>query len=113
MNKINLLQVWYIVNKCSGENKEKERKLMRVQGRRAVLGRRASEDLTGKTLGKRPQRYLRKSVPGKGDSRVRPEVEYAGYMEEQRGRVAESGFMAFLWVRKSVTGVWRRTRDVL
>lgn len=24
--------------------------------------------------------------------------------EEQRGRVAERGFMAFLWVRKSVTG---------
>lgn len=82
------------------ESKEEERTLTgwwwgrggEGRGQRAVLGGGASEDLTGKkTFGKRPQRYLGKSVPGKGSSRVRPEVECAGHTGGTKGQSGREG----------------------
>lgn len=65
---------------------------MEGRGRHAVLGRGASEDLTRKkTFGKSSQRYLGKSVPGKGSSTVRPEVECAGHTRGTKGQSDREG----------------------
>lgn len=83
VNKMRLLKMWCVGNKCSGENKEEERQLTGAGGGACLTEK--------QTFRQRPHGGLGKCLSGKGSSRAWPEGECVPHAGGTQGHMAGRG----------------------